>query len=104
MIKWLKRLHFHKWELVYTSKYLIKYFYKCSICGEYRYNFDKYSDIKYKCDKSEYDSSVEYDLWVSNNMEFNTNRSNQMKIVRDLKSESKRRCRKICSYYPKQRN
>ena len=95
LVKWLKGLHFHKWELVYTGKYITKYFYKCSVCGEYRYNFSKYSDKKYKCGKSELDSSIEYDLWVLDNMEFITGRSNQMEIVRDLKAESKRRCRAI---------
>jgi hypothetical protein len=94
LVKWLKGLHFHKWELVYTGKYITKYFYKCSICGEYRYNFNTSSE-KHISDKSELDSAIEFDLWVVDNMDFITSKSNQMEIVRDLKAESKRRCRKI---------
>ena len=93
LIKWLKGLHFHKWELVYTGEYITKYFYKCSVCGEYRYNFNTLSE-KHLCDKSELDSAIEYDLWVVENIKSEGIKKRRLDILFKLKSESKRRCRR----------
>lgn len=93
LVKWLEGLHFHKWELVYIGKYITKYFYKCSICGEYRYNFNTSSE-KHICDKSELDSAIEYDLWVVDNIKNESIKKRRLNIISTLKAESKRRCRK----------
>lgn len=93
LIKWLKGLHFPKWELIYTGKYITKYFYRCSICGEYRYNFNVLSE-KHVCDKTELDSAVEYDLWVVENIKSDGIENRRLKIISTLKAESKRRCRR----------
>ena len=92
LIKWLKGLHCHKWELVYREKYITKYFYKCSVCGEYRYNYNTLSE-KYICDKSELDSAIKFDLWVDENIKSEGIKKRRLDILFKLKSESKRRCR-----------
>lgn len=92
LIKWLKGLHYHKWELVYREKYITKYFYKCSVCGEYRYNYNTVSE-KHICDKSELDSAIKFDLWVDENIKNERIKKRRLDILFKLKSESKRRCR-----------
>ena len=93
LIKWLKGLHYHKWELVYREKYITKYFYKCSVCGEYRYNYNTLSE-KHVCDKSELDSEIKFDLWVDENIKSEGIKKRRLDVLFKLKSESKRRCRR----------
>lgn len=93
LIKKIRRLHFHKWELVYTGHFIKKYFYKCSICGEYSYNFNN-SNERYICDESECDSARGYDLWRLEDIEIAIENRRKAEIINKIKAESKRRCRR----------
>lgn len=94
LIKKIRGLHFHKWELVYTYRTGVgnKHFYKCFICGEYSYNFNN-SKKRYLCDEIECDKARGYDLWRLEDIETAIENRRKVEIINKIKSESKRRCR-----------